>query len=156
MLYTKRKPLASWVICWKPLEKQISLSPFMVIWSYSIFDLFRKVVIVNYNDGIMKPLAKIDRNGLEYYSSVNFESNNTHFAIVLLGYHMGGIPWTHMVTWSSDSTVLWEAKMEYCPSTAIFRRDFPNSFDYRKVMNFWIFLPFLWVWPIQTSIPRIP
>ena len=71
----------------------------MAIWSYSIFDHFRKVVIANYNDGIMKPLAEIDRNGLEYYSPVNFESIDIHFGIVLLEYHMGGIPWTHMVTW---------------------------------------------------------
>ena len=56
------------------------------------------MVIANYHYGIMKPLAEIDRNRLEYYSSVNFESNDIHFGIVLLGYHMGGIPWTHMVT----------------------------------------------------------
>ena len=64
----------------------------MVIWKYPIFGLFRQVVIDNYNDGIMKPLAEIDRNELEYYSPVNFESNDIHFGIVLLGYHMGGIP----------------------------------------------------------------
>ena len=40
----------------------------------------------------MKPLAEIDRNGLEYYSPVDFGSFNTHVGIVLLGYHMGGIP----------------------------------------------------------------
>ena len=57
------------------------------------------MAIVNYNDGIMKPLAVIDRNGLEYYSPVNFESNDTHFGIVPLEYHMGGIPWTHMISW---------------------------------------------------------
>ena len=57
------------------------------------------MVIPNYYDGIMKPLAENDRNGLEYYSLVNFESNNIHFGIVPLGYHMGGIPWTHMATW---------------------------------------------------------
>ena len=56
------------------------------------------MVIVNYNGGIMKPLAEIDRNRLEYYSPVNFESNDTNFDIVSLGYHMGGIPWTHMAT----------------------------------------------------------
>ena len=56
------------------------------------------MVIAYYNDGIMKPLAKIDRNGLEYYSSVSFESIDIHFGIVSLGYHMGGIPWTHMAT----------------------------------------------------------
>ena len=56
------------------------------------------MVIANYYDGIMKPLAEIDRNGLEYYSPVNFESNYTYFGIVLLEYHMGGIPWTHMIT----------------------------------------------------------
>ena len=37
MLDTKWKSLSSWVICWKPLEKQISLSSFMVIWKYPIF-----------------------------------------------------------------------------------------------------------------------
>ena len=57
------------------------------------------MVIVNYNDGIMKPLAEIDRNGLEYYSSVNFELIDTDFSIVSLGCHMGGIPWTHMIIW---------------------------------------------------------
>ena len=56
------------------------------------------MVIANYNDGIMKPLAVFARNGLEYYSPINFESIDIHFGIVLLGYHMGGIPWTHMVT----------------------------------------------------------
>ena len=56
------------------------------------------MVIANYNDGIMKPLAENDRNELKYYSPVNFESIDTHFGIVLLGYHMGGIPWTHMIT----------------------------------------------------------
>ena len=71
----------------------------MVIWSYSIFDHFRQVVIANYNDGIMEPLAEIDRNGLEYYSPVNFESIDTHFSIVSLEYHMGGMPWIHMITW---------------------------------------------------------
>ena len=64
----------------------------MVIWKYPIFDNFRQVVIANYNDGIMKPLAEIDRNGLEYYSPVNFESIDTHFGIVLLEYHLDGIP----------------------------------------------------------------
>ena len=64
----------------------------MVIWKYPIFGLFRQVVIVNYNDGIMKPLAEIDRNGLEYYSPVNVESIDTHFGIVLLEYHLDGIP----------------------------------------------------------------
>ena len=64
----------------------------MVIWKYPIFDLFRQVVIAHYNDGIMKPLAEIDRNGLEYYSPVDFESIDTRFGIVLLGYHMGGTP----------------------------------------------------------------
>ena len=97
MLYTKRKPLSSWEIFWKPLEKQISLSTFMVIWSYSIFDLFRQVVIANYYDGIMEPLAEIGRNRLEYYSPVDFESIDTHFGIVPLEYHMGGIPWAHMI-----------------------------------------------------------
>ena len=42
-------------------------------------------------------LTETDRNGLEYYSPVNFESNDTHFGIVSLGYHMGGIQWTHMI-----------------------------------------------------------
>ena len=56
------------------------------------------MVIVYYNDGIMKPLAEIDRNELEYYSSVDFESIDTHFGIVPLEYHMGGIPWTRMIT----------------------------------------------------------
>ena len=56
------------------------------------------MVIANYYDGIMKPLAEIDRNGLEYYFPVDFESNNIHFGIVPLGYHMNGIPWTHMIT----------------------------------------------------------
>ena len=56
------------------------------------------MVIPNYYDGIMKSLAENDRNGLEYYSPANFESIDIHFGIVLLGYHMGGIPWTHMVT----------------------------------------------------------
>ena len=57
------------------------------------------MVIANYNDGIIKSLAETDRNGLKYYSPVNFESIGTHFGIVSLGCHMGGIPWTHMVTW---------------------------------------------------------
>ena len=56
------------------------------------------MVIPNYNDGIMKPLAEIDRNELEYYSPFNFNSINTHLDIVLFEYHMGGIPWTHMIT----------------------------------------------------------
>ena len=56
------------------------------------------MVIVNYNGGIMKPLAVFGRNGLEYYSPINFKSIDTYFGIVLLEYHMGGIPWTHMVT----------------------------------------------------------
>ena len=55
--------------------------------------------MTNYNDDIMKPLAETDRNGLEYYSPVNFESNDIRFGIVPLGYHMGGIRWTHMVSW---------------------------------------------------------
>ncbi len=55
--------------------------------------------MTNYNDGIMKPLAEIDRNGLEYHSPVDFESIDTYFDIVSLGCHMGGMPWTHMVTW---------------------------------------------------------
>ena len=46
-----------------------------------------------------QPLAVFGRNGLDYYSPVDFESNDTHFGIILLGCHMGGIPWTHMVTW---------------------------------------------------------
>ena len=57
------------------------------------------MVIANYDDGIMEPLAKIDRNGLEYYFPADFESIDIHFGIVSLKYHMGGIPWTHMVTW---------------------------------------------------------
>ena len=57
------------------------------------------MVIANYNDGIMKPLADIDRNGLEYYSPVNFESIDIHFGIVPFEHHIGGIPWTHMITW---------------------------------------------------------
>ena len=56
------------------------------------------MVITNYYDGIIKPLVEIDRNGLEYYSSVDFESIDTHFGIVPLECHMGGIPWTHMAT----------------------------------------------------------
>ena len=56
------------------------------------------MVIANYYDGIMEPLAEIDRNGLEYYSPVDFELIDTHFGIVLLGYHLDGIPWTHMIT----------------------------------------------------------
>ena len=59
---------------------------------------FQQVVTVNYNDGIMKPLVENDRNGLEYYSPVNFESIDIHFGIVLLEYHLDGIPWTHMIT----------------------------------------------------------
>ena len=55
--------------------------------------------MTHYNDGIMKPLAEIDRNGLEYYSPVNFESNDIHLGIVPLGYYMGGFPWIHMVSW---------------------------------------------------------
>ena len=55
------------------------------------------MVTTNYDDGIMKPLAEIDRNGLEYYSPVDFELIDTHLDIVSLGYHMGGIPWTHMI-----------------------------------------------------------
>ena len=70
----------------------------MVIRSYPIFGLFRQVIMTNYDDGIMKPLAEIDRNGLKYYSPVNFESIDIHLGIVSLGYHMGGIPWTHMVS----------------------------------------------------------
>ena len=71
----------------------------MVIWKYSIFDHSRQVVIANYNDSIIKPPAENDRNGLEYYSPVNFELIDTHFDIIPLGYHMSNIPWTHMVTW---------------------------------------------------------
>ena len=56
------------------------------------------MIIANYNDDIMKPLAKTDRNRLEYYSPVDFESIDTHFGIVSLRYHMSGIPWIHMVT----------------------------------------------------------
>ena len=57
------------------------------------------MVIANYDDDIMKPLAEIDRNGLEYYFPVVYEPNDTHFGIVSLGYHMGGIPWIHMASW---------------------------------------------------------
>ena len=57
------------------------------------------MVIVNYNDDIIKSLAEIDKNGPKYYSPVNFESIDIHFSIVPLGYHIGGMPWTHMVTW---------------------------------------------------------
>ena len=57
------------------------------------------MVITNYYDGIMKPLAEIDRNELEYYSPIDYESIDIHFGIVSLGYHMSDIPWTHMVTW---------------------------------------------------------
>ena len=71
----------------------------MVIWKYPIFGFFQQVIIANYNDDIMKPLVEIDRNGLEYYSPINFESIDIYFGIVLLGYHMGSIPWAHMVTW---------------------------------------------------------
>ena len=53
--------------------------------------------MTNYNDDIMKPLAEIGRNGLKYYSPVDFESSDIHFGMVSLGCHMGGIPWTHMV-----------------------------------------------------------
>ena len=56
----------------------------MVTWKYPIFGLFRQVIMTNYDDGIMKPLAEIDRNGLEYYSPVNFESIDPHFGIVPL------------------------------------------------------------------------
>ena len=56
------------------------------------------MAITNSYDGIMKPLAEIDRNGLEYYSPVNFESIDIHLGIVPLEYHMGGIPWTYMIT----------------------------------------------------------
>ena len=63
----------------------------MDIWKYSIFDHSRQVVIANYNDSIIKPLAEIDRNGLEYYSPVVYEPNDTHFGIVSLLYHMSGI-----------------------------------------------------------------
>ena len=49
------------------------------------------MVIANYNDGIIKPLTAFGRNGLEYYSPVNFESIDTHFGIVSLLYHMSGI-----------------------------------------------------------------
>lgn len=70
----------------------------MIIWMDSIFSLFRQVVIVNYNDVIMKSLAEIDRNGLEYYSPVDFESIDIHFYIMPLEYHMGGMPWVHMIT----------------------------------------------------------
>ena len=59
----------------------------MVIWKYFIFDLFQQVVIANYNDGIMKPLADIDRNGLEYHSPVNFKSIDIHF----IAYHSNTI-----------------------------------------------------------------
>ena len=99
MLYIKWKPLLNWIIFWKPFEKQTSSSPFMAIWSNPIFGIFQQVIITKYNDDIMEPLAKIDRNELEYYSPVDFESIDIHFGIVLLGYHMGGIPWTHMITW---------------------------------------------------------
>ena len=47
------------------------------------------MIITNYYDDIMKPLAKIDRNGLEYYSPVNFESNDTLFFFI--AYHSGTI-----------------------------------------------------------------
>ena len=57
------------------------------------------MVITNSYDGIMQPFAEIDRNGLEYYSLVNFESSDIHFVIILLEYHMGNISWTHMITW---------------------------------------------------------
>ena len=56
------------------------------------------MIIAYYNDGIMKPLAEIVRNGLEYYSPVNFESIDIHFGIVPLEYHMDGIRWIHMIT----------------------------------------------------------
>ena len=61
-------------------------------WSFSIGGYSQS------NDGIMKPLADIDRNELEYYSLVNFESIDIHFGIVSLEYHLSGIPWTHMAT----------------------------------------------------------
>ena len=74
---------------------------YRLLWSFEnipFLAFFRQVVIANNNDGIMKPLAEIARNGLEYYSPVNFESIDAHFDIVPLECHMGGIPWTHMVS----------------------------------------------------------
>ena len=57
------------------------------------------MVITNYYDGIMKPLAEIDRNELEYYSPIDYESIDIHFGIVPFECHMSDIPWTHMITW---------------------------------------------------------
>ena len=56
------------------------------------------MVFFTEKNGTSKPLAVFDRNGLEYYSPVDFESIDTHFGIVPFEYHMGGIPWTHMIT----------------------------------------------------------
>ena len=54
------------------------------------------MVIANYNDGIMKPLIEIDRNGLEYYSPVNFESIDTHLYSIPFEY-LDDIAWTHII-----------------------------------------------------------
>ena len=56
------------------------------------------MAITNSYDGIMKPLSVFGRNGLEYYSSVNFGSIDIHLDTVLLGttwmvYH--GFIWYH-------------------------------------------------------------
>ena len=68
---------------------------YRLLWSFEnipFLAFFRQVVIANYYDGIMKPLAEIDRNGLEHYSPVDSESIDTHFDILSLEYHIGGIP----------------------------------------------------------------
>ena len=63
----------------------------MIIWKTE-FGSFSAGVPVATTNGIAKPLTEINRNGLEYYLPVDYESINIHFGIVLLGYHMGGIP----------------------------------------------------------------
>ena len=63
----------------------------MIIWKIE-FGSFSSDIPVTTINGIAKPLTEINRNGLEYYLPVDYESINIHFGIVLLGYHMGGIP----------------------------------------------------------------
>ena len=125
MWYIKWKLLLNWIIFWKPFEKQTSSSPFMAIWSNPIFGIFQRVIMTHYNDGIMKPLAEIDRNGLEYYSPVNFESIDTHFGIVLLGYQWvvyHGPIWYHgkvIVRYSRKQK--WSIALQLLYSEKIFR-----------------------------------
>ena len=73
---------------------------YSLLWSFEKpeFGSFSADVPVTTINGTSKPRTVFDRNGLEYYSPVNFESIDTHFGIVPLGYHMGGMPWTHMIT----------------------------------------------------------